>query len=35
MLQRTMLQRTVFINKIRTLQRTDAKTNAEEYYRPT
>jgi len=30
-----MLQRTVFINKIRMLQRTHTTTNAEEYYRPT
>jgi len=31
-----MLQRTVFINKIRMLQRTEMQTtNAEEYYRPT
>jgi hypothetical protein len=31
-----MLQRTVFINKIKMLKRhTDATTNAEEYYRPT
>jgi len=31
-----MLQRTVFTNKIRMLQRTQMlTTNAEEYYRPT